>query len=410
MPNCISVTLKAAMCTHRLIFVALLVYSSVAFAEKKYGPGVSDTEIAIGQTAPYSGPVSSFGTIGRAEAAYFAKINAEGGIRGRKIKFISLDDGFNPAKTVEQVRRLVEHEQVLLIFNPIGDPTNAAIQKYLNQHKVPQLFVGAGDARFGDPKHYPWTMGFHQNAYIEGMLYARYILGQYPKAKISVLYVNDNFGKQLLKGLREELGQRAKEMLVGAESYELQDPTVDSQIISLRAAGADTFVNGAMPKAAAQAIRKIYDIGWHPTHFLNYTAGSVSEVLQPAGLKKSIGIISVDNQKDPTDQQWKDDPALKDWLAWMRQYYPRGNPEDNSNVYGYTLAQLMVHVLKQCGDDLTRENVMRQAANLKNLALPMLLPGIKINTSPTDYYPIEQVRLLRFNGMRWEMFGDVIGR
>ena len=395
---------------HHLICAALLVCGSLAFAAKKYGPGVTDTEIIIGQTVPYSGPASSFGTIGQAEAAYFSKINAEGGIRGRKIKFISLDDGYNPAKTVEQIRRLVEHDQVVLIFNPIGDPTNAAVQKYLNQRKVPQLFVGAGDARFGDSKRYPWTMGFHQNAYTEGTLYARYILAKYPKAKIGVLYLNDNFGKQLLKGLREGLGGRGKEMLAGAESYELLDPTVDSQIISLRAAGADTFVNAAMPKAAAQAIRKIYDIGWHPTHFLNYAAGSVSEVLQPAGLKKSVGIISIDHQKDPTDQQWKDDPALKDWLAWMHKYYPRGNTDDNSNVYAYTLAQLLVHVLKQCGDDLTRENIMRQATNLKDVELPMLLPGIKINTTPTDYYPIEQVRLLRFTGTRWEMFGDVIGR
>ena len=395
---------------HYLICAALLVCGSLAFAAKKYGPGVTDTEIIIGQTVPYSGPASSFGTIGQAEAAYFSKINAEGGIRGRKIKFISLDDGYNPAKTVEQIRRLVEHDQVVLIFNPIGDPTNAAVQKYLNQRKVPQLFVGAGDARFGDSKRYPWTMGFHQNAYIEGALYARYILAQHPKAKIGVLYLNDNFGKQLLKGLREGLGGRGKEMLAGAESYELLDPTVDSQIISLRAAGADTFVNAAMPKVAAQAIRKIYDIGWHPTHFLNYAAGSVSEVLQPAGLQKSVGIISIDHQKDPTDQQWKDDPALKDWLAWMHKYYPRGNTDDNSNVYAYTLAQLLVHVLKQCGDDLTRENIMRQAANLKDVELPMLLPGIKINTTPTDYYPIEQVRLLRFTGTRWEMFGDVIGR
>lgn len=406
----VMVRLKTVWQTYRLIFVALLICASPAFAEKKYGPGVSDTEITIGQNVPYSGPASSFGTIGHAEAAYFAKINAEGGIRGRKIRFISLDDGFNPAKTVEQVRRLVEHDQVLLIFNPIGDPSNAAIQRYLNQHKVPQLFVGAGDAKFGDPKRYPWTMGFHQTNYTEGKLYASYILQHHPAAKIGVLYLNDGFGKEMLKGLRDGLGGRTKEMLVGAQSYDLQDPTVDSQIISLRGSGADTFLNFAYPKAAAQAIRKVYDIGWRPLQFLSYVSNSVSEVLAPAGVEKSIGIISIDNQKDPTDQQWKDDPALKDWLAWMHKYYPQGNRDDNSNVYAYTLAQLLVHVLMQCGDDLTRENVMRQAANLKDLELPMLLPGIKINTSPTDYYPIEQVRLLRFTGKRWEMFGDVVGR
>ena len=389
---------------------ALLIAMSDAAAQKRYDPGATDTEITIGQTMPYSGPASSFGTVGRAEAAYFAKINAEGGIRGRKIKLISLDDAYNPAKTVEQVRRLVERDGVLLIFNPQGTPTNTAIQKYLNQRKIPQLFVGAGDAKFGDPKRYPWTMGFHQTNHTEGKLYAAYILRHFPRARIGVLYLNDDFGKELLKGLRDGLGGRATAMVVGAESYELQDPTVDSQIVSLRGAGADTFLNFALPKAAAQAIRKTYDIGWRPRQFLNYVSGSISEVLQPAGLEKSIGIISIDNQKDPTDEQWKDDAALKEWLAWMHQYYPDGNTEDNSNVYAYTLAQLLVHVLRQCGDDLTRENIMRQAANLRDVELPMLLPGIKINTSPTDYYPIEQVRLLRFNGRRWEMFGDVIGR
>jgi branched-chain amino acid transport system substrate-binding protein len=388
----------------------LLLCGPLAHSQKTYGPGVSDTEIKIGQTIPYSGPASSYGTIGRAQAAYFAKINAEGGIRGRKINFISLDDGFNPSKTVEQVRRLVEKDEVLLLFNPSGTTPNIAIQKYLNQRKVPQLFVGAGSSRFGDHKRYPWTMGFHQTDYTEGRVYATYLLQHHPRAKIAVLFLNDDFGKELLKGLRDGLGSRAREMLVAAQSYELQDPTVDSQIVFLRASGADTFVNFALPKAASQAIRKIHDIGWRPLQFLNYGAGSVSEVLEPAGFEKSQGIISIDNQKDPTDAQWKDHPAMKEWLAWMRQYYPEGNPDDNSNIYAYTVAQLLVHVLTQCGDDLSRENVMRQAANVKNLQLPMLLPGITINTSPTDYYPIEQVRLLRFIGKRWEMFGEVIGR
>jgi ABC-type branched-subunit amino acid transport system substrate-binding protein len=392
------------------LLAGLILCAGAALADKKYGPGVTDTEIKIGQTAPYSGAMSAWGTIGRAQAAYFAKINAEGGIAGRKIKFISLDDAYNPARTVEQTRKLVEREKVLLIFNPVGSPTNAAVQKYLNNKKVPQLFVGAGDARFGDPKKYPWSMGFHQTNYTEGKLYAAYILQHHPRGRIAAFYINDEFGKELLKGLRDGLGSRAGEMLAATASYELNDPTVDSQIIALHASGADIFVNFALQKAAAQAIRKIYDIGWRPTHFLNYAATSVSEVLLPAGANKSLGILSIDNQKDPTDAHWKDDPALKDWLAWMRQYYPQGNADDSTNVYAYTLAQLLVHTLKRCGDDLTRENVMRQAANIKDLELPMLLPGIKINTGPTDFYPIEQVRLLRFNGTRLEIFGDVIGR
>jgi branched-chain amino acid transport system substrate-binding protein len=391
-----------------LVLALILLIGHSASAQKRYDAGASDTEIRIGNTSPYSGPASSYATVPRAQAAYFAKINAEGGVNGRKIRFISFDDAYNPAKTVEQVRRLVEHERVLLIFNPQGTPTNAAIQKYLNKQKVPQLFVGAGDAKFGDWKHYPWTMGFHQTNYIEGKLYAKYILQHHPKAKIGVLFLNDDFGKELVKGLRDGLGNRVKEMLVATQSYELQDPKVDSQIISLRGAGADTFLNFAYPKAAAQAIRKSYDIGWRPLQFLSYVSGSVSEVLLPAGTGKSVGIISIDNQKDPTDEQWANDPALIEWRAWMQKYYPGGNTGDNSNVYAYTLAQLLVHVLKQCGDDLTRENIIRQAANLKDLELPMLLPGVKINTSPTDYYPIEQVRLLKFNGVRWEMFGDVL--
>lgn len=392
------------------LLLACLMVPSHAAAQKRYDTGASDTEIKIGQTAPYSGPMSGFGTIGRAQAAYFAMVDAQGGINGRKIKFISLDDGYNPARTVEHVRRLVEQDGVLLIFNPIGAPTNSAIQKYLNAHKIPHLFVGAGDSRFGDFRQFPWTMGFHQTNYAEGKVYATYILEHHPDARIGVLYLNDSYGKELLQGLREGLGARAKTMLVAAESYELQDPTVDSQIASLRASGANVFVNFALPKAATQAIRRAYDIGWRPVQFLNYASGSVSEVLLAAGAQKSLGIISIDNQKDPTDTQWKNDPDLNTWRAWMQRYYPEGDATDNSNVYAYTTAQLLVHVLKQCGDDLTRANIMRQATNLHDIALPLLLPGVKINTGPTDYYPIEQVRLLRFNGERWEMFGEVIGR
>jgi branched-chain amino acid transport system substrate-binding protein len=393
-----------------LVASTLLLCSTTVGAGTKYGPGVTDTEIKIGQTAPYSGPASAYGTIGRAQAAYFAKINAAGGIGGRKIKLISLDDAHNPAKTVEHIRKLVERDNVLLIFNPIGSPTNAAVQRYLNKKKVPQLFVGAGEARFGDFKRYPWTIGFHQTNLTEGKLYASYILQHRPRARIGVLHINDGFGKELLEGLRAGLGDKAKTMLVATASYELHDPTVDSQIISLQGAGADTLVNFALPKAAGQAIRKAYDIGWKPLHFVNYASNSVGEVLQPAGLEKSTGLISLDNQKDPTDERWKNDPAMNEWIAWMRKYYPRGQIEDSANVYAYTVAQLLVQVLKQCGDDLARENVMRQAANIKDLELPMLLPGIKINTSPSDYYPIEQVRMLKFSGTRWGVFGDVIGQ
>jgi branched-chain amino acid transport system substrate-binding protein len=306
----------------RLSLIALLVCASAAFGEKRHGPGVTDTEIKIGQTAPYRGPMSAWATIGRAQAAYFAKINAEGGIHRRKIEFISLDDAYNPAKTVEQTRRLVERDNVLLIFSPIGSPTNAAVQRYLNTKKVPQLFVGAGDAKFGDPKTYPWTIGFHQTNYTEGKLYATYILQHYPRARIAALYINDDFGKELVGGLRDGLGVRAKQMLIATASYELQDPTVDSQIIALHGAGADTFVNFALPKAAAQAIRKAYDIGWKPVHFINYASNSIGEVLRVAGIEKSIGLLSLDNQKDPTDPRWKDDAALKERLAWMKQYYP----------------------------------------------------------------------------------------
>lgn len=393
-----------------LLGLCLVVLPAMAHAQKRYDPGASDTEIRIGNTAPYSGPASSYATIAKAQAAYFKMINDQGGINGRRIKFISLDDGYNPARTVEQTRRLVEREQVLLMFNTLGTPTNAAIQGYLNQRKIPHLFIAAGSTRFGDHKRYPWSVGFHQTDYTEGWIYAQYILRHHPTARIGVLYLNDDFGKELLKGLQVGLGTRASTMLVKAESYELQDPTVDSQIISLQSAGANVFLNFALPRAASQAIRKAYDIGWRPVQFLNYAAGSVGEVLEPAGLEKSQGIISIDNQKDPTDEQWRNDPGMKSWLEWMHVYFPEGDPKDNSNIYAYTLAQLMVHVLRQCGDDLTRANVLRQAESLKDLEMPLLLPGVRVNTSPTDHRPIEQVRTLRFTDKRWEMFGDVIGR
>jgi branched-chain amino acid transport system substrate-binding protein len=379
-----------------------------AAAEKHYGPGVTDTEIKIGQTMPYSGPASSYGTAGKAEAAYFAKINAEGGVNGRKIILISLDDGYSPPRTVEQVRRLVEQEEVLLIFSMLGTPTNAAVQKYLNAKKVPQLFCASGASEFGDARHFPWTMGWRPNYRSEARVYAKYILKARPDARIGVLYQNDDLGRDYLKGLHEGLGEKAGSMIVSEVSYEVTDPTVDSQIVTLQGSGANTLLNFSTPKAAAQAIRKVYDLGWKPLHLLSNVGSSVASVLKPAGLEKSVGLLTAAFLKDPTDKQWLNDSAYREWMAWMKQYYPEGDTTDLYNVYGYGLAQTLVHVLKQSGDDLTRDNIMRQAATLKNLALPMALPGVKLNTAPTDYYPIKQMWMQRFDGKQWVLVGDLI--
>ena len=399
-------TQRAVAVTCALLAFAL--FASPAFADKRYGPGVTDTEIRIGQTMPYSGPASSYGTAGKAELAYFAKINAEGGINGRKITLLSLDDGYSPPRTVEQTRKLVEQDQVLLLFSSLGTPTNAAVQKYMNAKKVPQLFCATGGSEFGDPQHFPWTMGWRPNYRSEARVYAKYILKARPNAKIAVLYQNDDLGKDYLKGLHEGLGEKAKSMIVSEVSYEVTDPTVDSQVVTLQASGADTFLNFSTPKAAAQAIRKVYDLGWRPMHLVTNVGSSVASVLKPAGLEKSVGLLTAAFLKDPTDKQWQNDPGYRDWLAWMKQYYPEGDTTDFYNVYGYGLAQTLVHVLKQSGDDLTRENVMRQAANLKNLSLPMLLPGVKVNTSATDYYPIKQMWMQRFDGKQWVLFGELI--
>jgi len=385
-----------------------LVLAQPAAAQKKYGPGVTDKEIKIGQTMPYSGPASSYGTIGKAEAAYFAMINAEGGVNGRKINLISLDDAYSPPKTVEQTRRLVEEENVLLDFSPLGTPPNTAIHKYLNARKVPQLFVATGATKWGDPQHFHWTMGWQPTYQTEGHIYAKYILEKLPNAKIAILYQNDDYGKDYVKGFKDGLGDKAAKMIVAEASYETTDPTIDSQIVSLQASGADVFFNVTIPKFAAQAIRKAHDIGWKPTHFLNSVSNSVGAVLKPAGLDASTGIISVEYEKDPTDPNWQNDAAYKAWLAWMDKYYPDGDKKDTFNVFGYNEAATMVQVLKQCGNDLTRENVMKQAANLKGFEAPMLLPGIKVNTSSTDYYPIQQEQLAKFNGKTWELFGNVL--
>jgi branched-chain amino acid transport system substrate-binding protein len=384
--------------------------ASTAVAEKKYDPGASDTEIRIGNTNPYSGPASAYGTIGRSEAAYFRMINDQGGINGRKINFISLDDAYSPPRTVEQVRRLVEQEEVLFLFQSLGTPSNTAIHKYMNAKKVPQLFVATGATKWGDPQGFPWTIGWQPNYQTEAHLYAKYLLQNKPGTRIAVLYQNDDYGKDYLKGFHDGLGKQVDKMIAKEVSYEVTDPTVESQIVTLQASGADSLFIVATPKFAAQAIRKAYDVGWKPLTFVNNVSTSIAAVLEPAGLEKSVGLVTALYFRDPNDPQWANDPAMKEWQGWMKKYYPDGNLNDGFNVFGYLVAQTLIQVLKQCGDDLTRENVMRQAGNLKDLVLPMLLPGIRINTSPTDFYPIEQVQLARFDGKRWVLFGEVLGK
>jgi len=384
--------------------------SQVSYAEKKYGPGVTDTEIKIGSTNPYSGPASAYGVIGRAESAYFKMINDQGGINGRKINFISLDDGYSPPRTVEQVRKLVEQEQVLFLAGTLGTPPNSAIHKYVNAKGVPHIFVNTGATKWGDPKNFPWTMGFNINYQAEGRIYANYILETKPDAKIAILFQNDDYGKDYVKGLKDGLGDKAAKMIVAEASYEVTDPTIDSQIVTLKASGADTFYNVTTPKFAAQAIRRVYDMGWKPLHVLNNVSYSVGSVLTPAGLEKSVGLITAAYTKDPVDPQWKNDPGFKEYAAWFKKYYPEGEINDSFNVAGYLIAQGVVHVLKACGDDLSRENVMKQMVSIKDLQLPMMLPGIKWNTSPDDYFLIESAQLARFDGKEWARFGKIIGR
>jgi ABC-type branched-subunit amino acid transport system substrate-binding protein len=376
-------------------------------AAKHYGPGVTDTEIKIGNTGAYSGPASSYGTSLKSMAAYYRMLNDKGGVNGRKINFISYDDGFSPPKTVEQARRLVEEDGVLLLATPLGTPTNAAIQHYLNQRKVPQLFVASGDSKWNDPKHFPWTMGWQPNFLFEGHAYAAHILASKPDGNVGVLYQNDDIGKDYLDGLTEGLGGKAAAMLVAAVSYEATDATVDSQILALQSKRVDVFVNTAMAKFAAQAIRKAAEINWKPLHILAGIANSLA-IMKPAGLENAIGIVSDFYAKDPDNPQWQDDPGFKDWVAFMDKYYPGGDKTDILNVLGPSAAATFVQVLKQCGDDLSRENIMREAANLHDFRLPMLLPGITINTSPTDFAPIKQIRMARFDGRHWQLFGPVI--
>ena len=386
----------------------LVLAGGLALAAGQYGPGASDTEIKLGNTMPYSGPASAYGAIGKAETAYFNMINEQGGINGRKVDFISRDDGYSPPKTVEQVRQLVEQDHVLALFNTLGTPPNSAIRGYLNDNKVPQMFVATGANKWNDPKQFPWTMGWQPSYQIEARIYARYILKNVPNAKIAVLYQNDDFGKDYLIGLRQGLGDKAAKMIVATKTYETTDPTVDSQIVALQGSGANTLLVAAIPKFAAQAIRKVYDIGWKPAFFMSNVAISITAVIQPAGPEKAVGIISAGYLKDPTDPQWQATPEYKDWLAWMKKYNSAANVADANNVYGYSVSQTMVAVLKQCGNNLTRENLMKQAASIHDLKLPMLLPGIIVSTSASDFAPIKQMQLAKFDGKIWKLFGPVI--
>jgi len=378
-----------------------------AFAQKRYDPGASDTEIRIGNIMPYSGPASAYGTAGIIEAAYFRMINDQGGINGRKINFISYDDAYNPSKAVEQARKLVESDEVLVVFNPLGTPSNTAILKYLNGKKVPQLFVGAGSTSFGDHKAHPWTMAWQPPYQSEGRIYATYILKEKPDAKIAVLYQNDDFGKDVLKGLKDGLGDKAS-MIVAATSYEVTEPTIDSHIINLKASGADVLISVTTPKSAVQAIRKVAAMNWKPLYIQGYASASVGSVLKPAGLDISQGILSAYYAKDGSDPQWDNDEGMKRFSAFLAKYAPDYSRSDISTIYGYGVAQAMVQVLRQAGDDLTRANVMKQAANLKDFVPDIVLPGVKLNTSTNDHYPIEQLQMMRFTGEKWEPFGPVI--
>ena len=387
--------------------VAVAAFAVPASAQKSYGPGVTDKEIKIGNIMPYSGPASAYGTIGKTEAAYFAKINAEGGINGRKINFVSYDDGYSPPKTVEQARKLVESDQVLAIFNPLGTPPNTAIQKYLNDQKVPQLFVATGATKWNDPKKFPWTMGWQPSYQAEGQIYAAYLLKNHPNAKLGIIYQDDDYGKDYLKGMLDGLAGKMK--VVAQVSYSVADPTIDSAMVQIKASGADVFYNITTPKFAAQAIKKNAETGWKPIHLLNSVSNSVGSVMKPAGLENGKDVFSVSYLKDPSDPAWKNDADYKQWLAFMEKYYPEGDRTSSFTVYGYTVAQTMVEVLKNCGDNLTRENVMKQAASLKALKLGMLLPGITINTSADDFAPLKQMQMQKFNGEIWDLFGPIYG-
>ena len=397
-------------------FLALMVaglsatlVSGVAVAQKKYDAGATDKEIKLGNINPYSGPASAYGAIGKSMDAYFKKVNAEGGVNGRQIKFITVDDGYNPARTVEMARKLVEEEEVLATVGVLGTPPNSAIHKYMNQKKMPQLFVATGATKWGDPKNFPWTMGWQPNYQGESKIYAQHLLETKPNAKIGILYQNDDYGKDYLKGFLDGLGDKAKTMIVKQLTYEVTDATIDSQMVELKASGADVFFNITTPKFAAQAIKKAADIGWKPQHYLNNVSNSVGAVMVPAGAENGVGILSVFYLKDPTDSQWANSSEFKEWMGFMQKYLPGADTKDLNYVFGYTMAQGVVQVLKQAGDNLTRENVMRQAANI-DMNLPMLLPGVNVKTGPDDFYPIERGQLARWDGKTWVLQGKVFGR
>jgi ABC-type branched-subunit amino acid transport system substrate-binding protein len=379
-----------------------------AFAQKKYDTGASDTEIKIGNVEAYSGPASAYGVIGKTEDAYFRMVNDNGGVNGRKINFISYDDGYSPPKTVEQIRKLIESDEVLFVFNALGTPTQTAVQKYHNAKKVPQLFLATGASKWNDPKDFPWTMGFQPSYRVEARIFAKYILKEKPDAKVAIFYANDDFGKDYVAGIKEIFGANASKLIVAEESYETTEPSIDSHIVKLKGTGADVFVNISTPKFAAQAIKKIAELDWKPMHILTDVSVSIGAVMKPAGLDASEGVLSAQYMKDASDAQWKDDAGMKKFTAFLDKYMPGANIADLNLVYGYTAAQTMVKVLSQCGDDLTRENVMKQAASLKDFSPDTLVPGIKINTSPTDFAPIEQLKMMQFKDGKWELFGDII--
>jgi ABC-type branched-subunit amino acid transport system substrate-binding protein len=388
--------------------IAIALSAAPASAQKKYDTGATDTEIKIGQTNPFSGPASSYATIGKTQAAYMKMINDRGGVNGRKINLIQYDDAYSPPKAVEQVRKLVESDEVLLTFQLLGTPSNAAVQKYLNSKKVPQLFAATGASKFTDPKNFPWTMGFNPNYFVEGRIYGQYIIKNYPNAKIGILYQNDDLGKDYQNGIKAGLGDKAATMVVAEASYEVSDPTIDSQILKIKSAGADLFFSATTPKQAAQAIKKIAELDWHPVHILDINATSVGAVMKPAGLEASKGVISVNYGKDPLDPTWKDDAGMKKYFEFMAKYYPDGDKDSSFNAYGYSTSQLMIYVLEKCGDNLTRENVMKEATNLKNVSLDLSLPGIVANTTPDDYRVNKQLQMMKFNGERWELFGPIL--
>jgi branched-chain amino acid transport system substrate-binding protein len=390
------------------VSAAALLASPSVFAQKKYDDGASDTEIKIGNTNPYSGPASSYGQIGKTIEAYFKSVNDAGGINGRKVKFVTLDDGYSPPKTVEMVRQLVEQEKVLALFQTLGTPTNTAIHKYMNQKKVPMLFVATGASKWGDPKNFPWTMGFQPDYHTEGVIYGKHVLATVKEPKVGVLMQNDDYGKDYFEGFKQGLGKDAAKLIVKHVTYEVTDPTVDSQIIQLKDSGANVFMNITAPKASAQSIRKAADIAWKPVQYLNNISASVAAVMKPAGFENAQGVITAAYLKDATDKQWENDAEMNAWRAWMDKFMPGANKADSNHVYGYAVSFLLHKTLEKCGNDLTRANVMKQAASHQKLRVPLILPGITVNTSPTDFYPLQAVQLQRFKGETWELFGDIM--